>query len=139
MPRHAEAVVNFRILPGDDVDGVIEHVRRTIDDERITLSTVRTSRNPSPESPVDSAAFEKLQRVVRAHFPDAIVVPYLVVGGTDARHYAGLTPNVYRFSPYRLGPDTMPLLHGRDEHIAVGNLATSIRFYHGLLQETAGS
>jgi hypothetical protein len=30
-------VVNFRVLPGDTIASVTEHVRRTVDDERISV------------------------------------------------------------------------------------------------------
>jgi carboxypeptidase PM20D1 len=137
LPRSARATVNFRILPGDTVEDVIEHVRRTIDDPRITLTPDETSRprNPSPVSPVDSPAFRRLQRAVSSQFPDAIVVPYLVLGGTDARHYAKLTPNVYRFLPLRMGPDTTKRLHGTNERISLENLEGAVRFYRAYLME----
>ena len=34
--------------------------------------------------------------------PDAAFAPYLTLGGTDSRHYTGLTPSVYRFSASRI-------------------------------------
>jgi carboxypeptidase PM20D1 len=135
LPRSARATVNFRILPGDTVDDVLEHVRRTIDDPRIELTPDETSRprNPSPVSPTDSPAFRALQRTITAQFPDAIVVPYLVLGGTDARHYVELTPNVYRFGPFRMGRDTSKRLHGTNERISLENLESAVRFYRAYL------
>ena len=50
LPARARAVVNFRILPGDSVSGVLEHVRRVIDDPRVEIrpdasaSSLRRSR-----------------------------------------------------------------------------------------------
>jgi carboxypeptidase PM20D1 len=139
LPGHAEAVVNFRILAPDTVEDVLDHVRRTIDDERIEVSTIGVRRDPSPESPVDSEAFALLGRAIRSHFGDAVVAPYLVVGGTDARHYQGLTRNVYRFAPFRLGPEDRSLLHGTDERVRVNELATAVRFYHTLIERSTGS
>ena len=37
LPRLASAVVNCRILPGDSVTGVLEHVRETVDDGRVQV------------------------------------------------------------------------------------------------------
>src|SRR2546423_860537 len=37
LPSHARAVVNFRILPGDSVNGVLEHVKRAINDPRVKI------------------------------------------------------------------------------------------------------
>lgn len=136
LPKQVRAVVNFRILPGDTVDDVVEHVRRTIDDPRIGVAPTSDSRprNPSPVSPDTGPAWESLAGAIRAVHPDTLVVPYLVVGGTDARHYAGLTPNVYRFLPFRMGEEALKRVHGTDEHISVENLADGVRFYRTLIQ-----
>ena len=53
LPSRASAVVNFRILPGDTIDDVVEHVRRTIDDERIEL---KAGVRSVPRNPTDRVA-----------------------------------------------------------------------------------
>lgn len=140
LPIRANAVANFRIHPRDRIEDVVEHVRRTVADERVRLQVGMRSqpREPSPVSPVGAAAFVALQRTIRTVFPEAIVAPYLVVGGTDARHYARLTENVYRFSPYVMGADAMKLAHGTNEHIRLGNLTRGVRFFRQLLRDAAG-
>jgi carboxypeptidase PM20D1 len=82
---------------------------------------------------VEGPAFAALQAAITKSFPGVIVAPYLVVGGTDARHYASLTKNVYRFNPFTMTPDAMRLAHGTDERISIANLATAVRFYRLLL------
>src|SRR5207245_8089071 len=37
LPSSARALVNFRILPGGSVEGVVEHVRRAVHDSRISV------------------------------------------------------------------------------------------------------
>jgi carboxypeptidase PM20D1 len=61
--------------------------------------------------------------------PDCVQAPSLVVGATDARHYARLSDHVYRFVPMRLRPEDLPRIHGVDERISVENLAELVRFY----------
>ena len=67
-----------------------------------------------------------------------IVTPYLVVGGTDSRHYYRISDNVYRFGPFILGRETMRLAHGTNERISVDNLVNAVRFYRQLLITSAG-
>ena len=109
LPSRARAVANFRIRPGDTIESVAEHVRTTIDDERIQLQVgVRSQpRNPSSVSRIDSEAYTHLAQTIREVFPGTAVVPYLVLGGTDARHYEGLSDSVYHFGPYIYGRDSM--------------------------------
>jgi carboxypeptidase PM20D1 len=134
LPTSARAVVNFRILPGDTVESVVEHVRKTIDDPAVKVAVLGRGDDPSPVSDVNAPAFAYLNRTVRATNPDVVVAPFLVLGATDARHYSILTPNVYRFVPMRTRPDDIPRFHGLNERIAVDNYAGMIRFYHELLR-----
>jgi carboxypeptidase PM20D1 len=140
LPIRARAVVNFRIHPSDSIDAVVDHVRRVVDDERVSLQVgVRSRpREPSPVSPVDSEAFGEIARTAREIFPDSVAVPMLVLGGTDARHYVETTPRLYRFVPFAFGGDDLKRAHGTDERIAVDNLISGVRFYRRLLERSAG-
>jgi carboxypeptidase PM20D1 len=139
LPASARAVVNFRILPGNTVQGVVEHVRRTIDDPAIEVSVLGTPDEPSPVSDPDDPAFTRLARAIRATFPGTVVSPFLSLGATDARHYAIVSPNVYRFAPYRLRAEDLPRLHGTNERIAIKDYGEMIRFYITLLTGSPGS
>ncbi len=134
LPQAARAVVNFRILPGETVETVLQHVRDTVSDPEVTVRTLGEGNDPSPVSPSDGAAFNLLARTVRATFSGTLVTPFLVLGGTDARHYTGLTPNVYRFVPMRTRPDDLARFHGTNERLGVEDYAGMIRFYVGLLR-----
>jgi carboxypeptidase PM20D1 len=139
LPGFATAILNFRILPGDSVAGVLEHVRRVIDDERVEIRTVgRFSAEPSAVSSTDSGSFQALERAIRGLAPDAIVAPYLVVVVTDSRHYSGLTRNVFRFLPLRLTARDLERVHGIDERIGVREYEEAIRTYRQFVLEAAG-
>jgi carboxypeptidase PM20D1 len=57
-PTHAKAVVNFRILPGDSIATVLQHVRRTVDDDRVEIRVAgRFSAEPSAVSSTDAESF----------------------------------------------------------------------------------
>jgi carboxypeptidase PM20D1 len=140
LPSYARAVVNFRILPGDSVAGVVEHVRRVVDDPRVEIRPVsRFSSEPSPVSSTTSESFRTLERTIQSVAPEAIVTPYLVMGGTDARYYRDLSENVFRFLPVRLTPEDLARMHGTDERIAVGDYERAIRLYRQLILNAAGS
>jgi carboxypeptidase PM20D1 len=136
LPREAEAVVNFRILPGESVQSVLDHVRRSLDDERVSVGLLDevAGDEPSPVSPDDGPAFRGIARAVATVYPDAVSAPYLVVGGTDARHYTRLGPAVYRLLPFRIGEEALRLAHGTDERLSVENLGSGVRFYREWLK-----
>jgi carboxypeptidase PM20D1 len=141
LPTRARAVVNYRIHPRDSINAVSKHVRDTLADDRIRVAVgVRDPpRNPSPVSPVDTDAWRTLASAIRANFPDAAVIPYLVIGGTDGRHYHRVTDSVYRFTPLVQGPEALKLAHGIDERVSIDNLIGAVRFYTHLIRSAAGA
>ncbi len=138
LPGRAEAVVNFRLLPGDSVRGVIEHVKRAVADERVKIEPLGDGGEASPVSSTTSASYRQIERAIREVFPGALVAPGLLLAGTDAKHFTGLADQIYRFSPVRAGPAELSRPHGTDERLSVDNLADMVRFYHRLLQLAAG-
>ena len=139
LPSRVQAVVNFRILPGDSVQSVRDHVERTIDDERVQITVAPESREPSDVSPIDAPGFRAIHSTIGSYFPDAIVSPYLVVGGTDARYYAEITPNLYRFSPFRFTPEDRKRMHGTNERIEISTLARAVAFYRHLIETSSAN
>jgi carboxypeptidase PM20D1 len=135
----ARAVINFRILPGDSVATVLDHVRRTIDDDRVEIKTAgHFSAEPSAVSATDSESFRTLERAIRRVTPDAIVAPYLVVVVTDARYYGELSRNVFRFLPLRLTSRDLERMHGIDERIGIRDYEAAIRTYRQIVVDAAG-
>jgi carboxypeptidase PM20D1 len=138
LPARARAVVNFRIRPGDSVQGVLDHVRAVVDDPRVAVTALQTTvSEPSPESSVTSEAFATIGRTIRQVFSGALVAPSLVLGATDSRHYASLTAEVYRFLPFRMRPEDIRRPHGIDERISVEDYARAVRFYAQLIRNAA--
>ncbi|HXL34617.1 MAG TPA: M20 family peptidase [Gemmatimonadales bacterium] len=138
LPSSARALVNFRILPGDSVGSVVEHVRRAVHDARISVEPLQeTMSNPSGVTRVDAEPFQLLARTIRQVVPEAVVTPWLVVGATDSRHYARLTPNVLRFIGAAIGKDDLRRVHGTDERVGVQAYAVAVRVYLQLLKNAA--
>jgi carboxypeptidase PM20D1 len=71
-------------------------------------------------------------------FPDAVVAPYLEVGGSDSRLFEDLTPNVFRFMPFRLSREDLKGIHGTNERLSVESLARAVSFYMRLVRNAAG-
>ncbi len=137
IPPLARGVVNFRILPGDSVASVLEHVKRTVADDRVKVSILAKAREPSNVSPVDSPNFALLSRTVLEVFPGAIVAPYLMVAATDSRHFEGLTSDVYRFMPFRLNAAEIESIHGTNESLPIEVLGDVVTFYVRLIRNAA--
>jgi carboxypeptidase PM20D1 len=138
LPSTARALVNFRILPGDSVSTVLEHVRAAVADARIGVRPLQALlSNPSAVTSVDAEPFQLLARTIRQVLPGTVVTPWIVVGATDSRHYAGLTPNVLRFVGATIRTEDVRTIHGTNERIGLGAYADAVRVYMQLLKNAA--
>lgn len=135
LPTRATGVINFRILPGETVESVKERVIGLIDDDRVEV-TAEYGINPSPVSPVDSNGYELIAKTIRGMDENVLVAPYMVRGGTDARYFYSVSPNVYRFMMLRITPDTIGYVHGIDEHVATESYFEAIRYYYHLIRQS---
>jgi carboxypeptidase PM20D1 len=140
LPSQARAVVNFRILPGDSIAGVIDHVRWAIDDPRVAVRRVGAFwAEPSPVSSTRSRTYQALERTIRSVAPDVVVAPYLVVVVADARYFRDLSSNIFRFLPVRLKPRDLARMHGTNERLATADYEQAIRMYRQLIIDGAGT
>ncbi|MGH7863590.1 MAG: M20 family peptidase [Candidatus Binataceae bacterium] len=137
LPSEAHAIVNLRLLPGDSVDTLLEHVRGAIADDHISMR-VLTGREPTPVASTDTEGFRAIERSIFEAFPNvAAVAPILTLGGTDSRYYDQLTSKIYRFTPTIMRPDDLGRFHGIDERIPVDGYAQSVGFYVQLVRNVA--
>jgi len=134
LPTRATAVINFRILPGETAESVKRRVIGLIDDDRVEV-THEYGVDPSPVSPIDSRGYELIAKTIRGMDENILVAPYMVRGGTDAKYFYSVSPNVYRFMMLRVDPTTIGYVHGIDEHVAVKDYLEAIRFYYHLLRQ----
>lgn len=135
LPASADALVNFRLLPGDTQQAVTRHAQGAIADAAIHIEA--KGWEASAVSRTDSAAYRAINRSIREVFAAAIVAPGLMVGGTDSRYMADVADNIYRFSPVRADLQDLSRFHGSNERISISNYAEMIRFYQRLLSNVA--
>lgn len=133
LPEVATATVNMRIAPGSTLDGEVARIRRDIADDRIAVSVV-AGGDPPPVAPTTGRAWERLVAALSTSHPEAVPVPYAMLGATDGRHFTRLTPSVYRFTPFELSKAELAGLHAIDESIRVESYLRGIAFYRALLE-----
>ena len=141
LPQEAEAVVNFRILPGDTAAGVLDHVRSHVGDEvHVTARTFGESPpDPPPLSSTESPAFSIVAGAVGEVFPGVTVAPWILLGATDSRYFRPIADDVYRFAPFAVTPDDMGRIHGTAERVRVEDAPGAVAFYRHLIVRAGGT
>lgn len=139
LPARARALANFRILPGESVQSVVDHVRAAVRDPRISVTAQSSTQvEPSRVSSVSSPGYRVIEHTIRETFSGAAVAPGLFTAHADGGYFEALADDVYLFSPVRAGPRDPERVHGVDERITVKNYVEMINFYAHLLHNTAG-
>jgi acetylornithine deacetylase/succinyl-diaminopimelate desuccinylase-like protein len=132
IPSNAEAVVDCRVLPGRE-----EAFLREVD-ELIGPDVARewVTHLAPLETGFDGPLVEAMAAALRAEDPGSRTVPYMLSGGTDAKHFAELGMRCFGFAPLRLPPDLdfASLFHGIDERVPLDALRFGTRVLDRFLQ-----
>jgi carboxypeptidase PM20D1 len=135
IAQTATAGVNIRVMPGETIDEVVEHVRKAVDDDRVEIDVVER-QEPSPVSPYgpDEPAFRLLHDTIHEVFPDAVPAPYVMMGATDSNFFTAICERVYRFAPFRMTKAQREAIHSFDEYIGVEDFLDGVRWYQRLIE-----
>jgi acetylornithine deacetylase/succinyl-diaminopimelate desuccinylase-like protein len=122
IPGEASCDLDGRILPHFNGQDLKREVERCIDDPDIDIEVV--SESPAVQvNPIGSPLLDVISNTLAVHAPEAIPVPYMIPGYTDARHFSRLGMRCYGFSPLKIEQDSelvfSELFHGVDERVPV--------------------
>jgi acetylornithine deacetylase/succinyl-diaminopimelate desuccinylase-like protein len=131
VPGEATAHVDGRFLPGYE-DEFFDTLAELAGD-RVGIDFV--SRQNGLETTFEGDLVDAMTASLLAEDPDALVAPYLMSGGTDAKHWDKLGIRCFGFTPLRLPPelDFTALFHGVDERVPTDALAFGARVLDGFL------
>lgn len=134
LPKTASVIANIRILQGDTSDSVIEHIKKVNPNIEFEVEKI-VVEEASEISNIDEESYKILSNTINKIYPEAVVLPYLMVGGTDSRKYFELCKNIYRFSAVLLSKEAFATIHSSNEKISVENFSNMIKFYIEFLTE----
>lgn len=134
IPNKVEANINVRISPFDNVDKIVEHIKKTIKDKDIVVTPY--DETPGyPECSFKTDGYEIIKETVIETYPNTLVTPFLNVGGSDGKHWCRICPCVIRFSPFKVTKEERAGIHGNNEKIKVQTLKKCLEFYERLLEK----
>jgi acetylornithine deacetylase/succinyl-diaminopimelate desuccinylase-like protein len=133
IPTEATAYVDGRFLPGFEDE--FWTTLRELCGEGVEIEAI--SHQPPWEMPHETELVDVMSRAVAAEDPGALVVPYTLSAGTDAKHFTKLGMRSYGFVPLRLpdGFDFAAMFHGVDERVPVDALEFGARVLDRFLDQ----
>ncbi|MHB8597091.1 MAG: M20/M25/M40 family metallo-hydrolase [Ktedonobacteraceae bacterium] len=132
IPSEAEASVDGRHLPGWTPEMFLEELRSVIGHEaEITLLDPSIPLEADLQSPL----FDSIKAVLKEHDAEATVIPFLLTGGTDAKHVTQLGTKVYGFVPaLYAGEGEGRRVHSHDERVSIRSLQWGMRVLYEVVE-----
>jgi acetylornithine deacetylase/succinyl-diaminopimelate desuccinylase-like protein len=125
IPSEVQVQLDGRLLPGFEPEDMLRELRAAIGpDPELEVQLV------GPAQPkIDLSQMELFASVLREADPGCVPLPYLVTGGTDARHFARLGIRTYGFLPLNNPADFngSTTVHAADERVPVSALEFGAR------------
>jgi acetylornithine deacetylase/succinyl-diaminopimelate desuccinylase-like protein len=143
IPSRAEVKVDCRVPPGLGEQEVRRGIAEVLGEEarepwRIDFTECIVGNS----SPMSSHLMDAISAWIAEHDPGAEVVPVILPGFTDSRHFRQAFPEcvAYGFFPQRNQSllQTAPLIHAADERIDVRDLAFATKLFRDLAVQILG-
>jgi acetylornithine deacetylase/succinyl-diaminopimelate desuccinylase-like protein len=153
IPGSADATLNFRTIPGTNVDELISEMKAVINDPRVEITTsgggmpgadstaakaYMLAANQSKPSTKDSDLFRALVKQSNTVFPGVPVTTYLFQAGTDAFAWRSRGIPVYGIYPYPISAEDLTRMHGNDERVSIESLQQGTDLIYKTLLQVAG-
>jgi acetylornithine deacetylase/succinyl-diaminopimelate desuccinylase-like protein len=143
IPSRAELKVDCRVPPGLGEEEVRAGIAEVLGDEADASWHIEfTEQVVGNRSPVASQLMDTISTLISERDPGAEVVPVVLPGFTDSRHFRLAFPEcvAYGFFPQRHQSllQGAPLIHGADERIDVRDLAFAAELYADLALRILG-
>ncbi len=138
IPAEAEATLDVRALPDEDIDQLVATLVRLIDDPAVTVTrrTEGQRRPAAPPSSIKSEMFAALERAQKRVFPEAISIPLMQTGATDGAQLRAKGVQVYGIA-IPAADDDYARMHGNDERISVDALGRFSDYLYAAVVDVA--
>ncbi|MBN2853171.1 MAG: M20/M25/M40 family metallo-hydrolase [Clostridia bacterium] len=133
LPQVASFTVNCRILQGDSGSKLIHYIKDKCSKYDFNIETLRLDE-PSNVSDYKSDIFKLVAGITLGIYEDAVIVPYLMVAGTDCYKFECICKNVIRFTPFFIPMKDMGRIHSTNERNSIENVENCVKFFTTLLK-----
>lgn len=137
IPGEAEATLDVRALPDEDMDAFLAELERRVDDPLVEVMPPVSWRPSGPPSPLDTDLFRALENTQRQMYPDAVTLPMMLTGATDSAQLRAAGIPTYGIGAPSTDDDMRA--HGNDERIAVQSMHEFVEFIYRTVLAVGGA
>jgi acetylornithine deacetylase/succinyl-diaminopimelate desuccinylase-like protein len=140
IPSEAEATLDVRALPDEDIQRFYAEMARVINDPAVKIVPLPATRPPSPTSRLDTEMYRILERVSKDMYPGVTVIPQMTAGASDKAQLRAKGQQSYGIGPIGLPEDrTNYSSHSNVERLAEASMYEFVEFLWRAVTEVAAS
>jgi acetylornithine deacetylase/succinyl-diaminopimelate desuccinylase-like protein len=140
IPAEAEATLDVRILPDENVDELMASLGSVIHDPEIEVvrSNQANDRPAGAPSSIHNEMFQALERAQAKVFPGAVTLPMMGTGATDAAELRARGVQAYGIGPLTSDADALRV-HGNDERVRLEGVGRFVEYLYTAVIDVAAT
>lgn len=138
IPPTAEATLDVRALPDEDLATLRESLAKLINDSQVQVVPADEPfmMVPSPASGLHTEMFTALEQAQKQVFPEAITLPSMATGATDSSFLRAKGVQAYGLHIPRTAEENRTP-HGNDERVELKQFGNFVRYLYTAVQQVA--
>ncbi len=118
--------MNIRLLPGDQVDALLNELKKLVNDPAVTFEVQADGGLAAPNSSLESDFYNTIVKVSAQEFGGAPVLPFMSTGATDSAQLRLHSVQAYGLRPFPLSEEDDRRVHGDDERLPLTAFAKGV-------------
>jgi acetylornithine deacetylase/succinyl-diaminopimelate desuccinylase-like protein len=139
IPSEAEATLDIRALPDENIDAFYTEMAKVIADPAVKIERLPQTRPPSPASKLGTEMYRAMERAAGSIYPGATVIPSMSTGASDQAQLRAKGIQSYGVGPASTESDEINYpAHGDVERLAESSLYPFVQYVWNVVVEVAG-
>jgi acetylornithine deacetylase/succinyl-diaminopimelate desuccinylase-like protein len=142
IPSEAEATLDIRALPDEDLPKFYEQLKSVINDPSIKIvRDTFNARPPAAPSSLTNEAFKTIETLSQKHYPGVPVLPTMMTGATDMSFLRAKGMQCYGLGPIMDAEDIQKgfSYHSDQERIVEAALYRHAKFHYEIVEQLAAA
>ena len=138
IPEKASASLDIRLLPDTTPNEFIAELESVVDNSIVKFIPKRSPNNKFVSN-WNTDFFEILSKEIKTLQPNAVVVPFMTIGGTDSQFFQSMGVDCYGFLPVLVEEADIQTMHGIDERISIENFMLGNKIVYNTIKKVCAS
>jgi acetylornithine deacetylase/succinyl-diaminopimelate desuccinylase-like protein len=129
IPSEAEATLDIRALPDENVQAFYAEMAKVIADPAVKIEPLPATRPASPASKLGTEMYQVMERAAKTIYPNATVIPSMSTGASDMAQLRAKGIQSYGIGPAATQADALNYpAHGDVERLAESSLYPFVQY-----------